>query len=146
MTSPTRPGTELLLFQDTGAQAAPPADTTTAGPPAGETTEGGGGSSFFDFLPFILIGVVFWFLLIAPERRNRKKRELMLGQLAKGDEVMTNGGIYGTVAKIDGDVITLKVAENVRMRFSRAAIQQPLGDRPAAKTAADDAGDAGDKD
>jgi len=63
------------------------------------------------FLPFILIFGVFYLLLIMPMRRRQKKHQEMLGKLAKGDRVITNGGIFGTVIQIEGDKVTLRIAE-----------------------------------
>jgi len=86
-------------------------------------------TSGFDFLfPTILILGIFYFLLIRPERKQRKKREAMLGSLKKGDKVMTTSGMHGTVAQIRDDVVHLQVAEGVRLRFSRQAIQAALDD------------------
>lgn len=90
------------------------------GPPPEERSTGGG---LFSLMPFILIGVVFWMLLIAPECKNRKRRAEMLSTLAKDDKVVTTGGLYGRVARIEEDVVTLVVAEGVRMRFARSSIQ-----------------------
>lgn len=104
----------LLTYQVT--PEAPPME-----PPANEPDAGGGG--LMSFLPFLLIGVVFWMLLIGPERKNRKKREEMMAALSKDDKVMTTGGLYGKVAKVEDDVVTLVVADGVRMRFARQAIQ-----------------------
>lgn len=80
---------------------------------------------------FALMGIIFaifWFVMIGPERKNRKKREAMLAAMGKGDKVMTSGGLYGTIAQIQDDVVTLQVDEGVRMRFTRAAIQTVLSE------------------
>lgn len=97
--------------------AAPPG----VGDPADGAPAGGAGG-FGGFLPFLLIGVVFWFLIIGPERKNRKKREVMLGALKKGDKVMTTGGLYGRVSDLRDDVVFLDTGDVV-LKFSRAAIQ-----------------------
>jgi preprotein translocase subunit YajC len=91
--------------------------------------EGGRGSS--DML-LLVAGVValFYFVMILPEKKNRKKRTDMLNALKKGDRVMTNSGIYGSVVMAKGEVVTLQVADGVRMRFSRAAIQNVLTEDP----------------
>ena len=88
-------------------------------------TESGRGSS--DML-LLVAGVValFYFVMVLPEKKNRKKRTDMLSALKKGDKVMTNSGIYGSVAMVKGEVVTLQVADGVRMRFSRGAIQNVL--------------------
>ncbi len=77
--------------------------------------------------PMVLIIGIFYFVLILPERKKQKHRNAMLGAMKKGDKVMTSGGIYGQVAMIQDDVVTLQVDEGVRMRFTRAAIQTVLG-------------------
>jgi preprotein translocase subunit YajC len=63
------------------------------------------------FLPFILIFGIFYLLLIMPMRRRQKKHQEMLGKLTKGDRVITNGGIFGTVIEVEGDRVTLRIAE-----------------------------------
>jgi len=108
----------LLLVQD--APASPPA---------------GGASAFSGMLlPLVLCAIVFYFLVIGPERKQRKKREAMLKNIGKGDKVMTTGGIYGTVASVQDDVLTLQVAEGVRVRFSRSAVQTIITDEAAPVT------------
>jgi len=97
--------------------AAPPG----SGDPAGGGAPAGGGG-LAGFLPFLVIGAVFWFLIIGPERKNRKKREQMLGALKKGDKVMTTGGLYGRVSELRDDTVILDTGD-VRLKFSRAAIQ-----------------------
>ena len=84
------------------------------------------------WVPLLLVGLVFWFLLIAPERKNRKKREAMLGALKKGDRVMTASGMYGTVAALSESDVTLQVADGVRIRFSRQAIQTVVDEKAEA--------------
>ncbi|MAG63070.1 preprotein translocase subunit YajC [Candidatus Woesearchaeota archaeon] len=74
------------------------------------------------WFPFLLIGGLFYLILIRPQAKEQKRRQAVLNALKKGDEVMTNAGIYGKVVVASGDIITLQVADGVRMRFSRAAI------------------------
>src|ERR1700741_1080431 len=88
--------------------------------PAQEST---GSGLLGSLLPMILIVVVFWFVMIQPERKARKKREAMLSAVKKGDKVMTTGGLYATVASIQDDAIVLQVDEGVRLRFARSAVQ-----------------------
>lgn len=91
----------------------------------GQGTGGGGG---FSFLPLIIIGVIFWVLLIGPERKARKKQETMRNELKKGDEVMTTGGLFGKITAINENKITLQIAEGVKVKFLRQAIQGRVGD------------------
>ena len=76
------------------------------------------------FLPFILIFGIFYLLLIMPMRKRQKKTQEMLSKLKKGDEVITNGGIYGRVAAIDekGATVILQIADQIKIRVARAAI------------------------
>jgi len=112
----------LLLLQDAAGQASNPAT-----PPAGGATSPLSGM----LLPLLLCGIVFYFLVIGPERKQRKKRDLMLKNIAKGDKVMTTGGLYATVAGVSDDVLTLQIAEGVRARFSRSAVQTVVEDESA---------------
>jgi len=89
---------------------------------------------------FALMGIIFaifWFVMIGPERKNRKKREAMLAAMGKGDKVMTSGGLYGTIVQVQDDVVTLQVDEGVRLRFTRAAIQTVLSEDAADAKGAD---------
>jgi len=74
-------------------------------------------------VPVLLCMAVFYFMIIGPERKQRKKREEMLRNIQKGAKVMTTGGIYGTVSQVQDQVVTLQVAEGVRMRFALSSIQ-----------------------
>jgi preprotein translocase subunit YajC len=115
----------LLLLQD----ATPPAATQPAGP-------GGMMGMIVSYAPLIMIGVVFWLLMIRPEQKNRKKRQEMLAAVKKGDKVVTSGGLYGTVVQIQDRIVTLQVAEGVRMRFTVAAIQDVVTEETGALTEA----------
>jgi preprotein translocase subunit YajC len=66
--------------------------------------------------------VIFYFLMIMPAQRRQKKVAEMLRTLKTGDKVITNGGIYGTIAGLDDDSVQLRIAEQVKIKVSRAAI------------------------
>lgn len=88
------------------------------------------GGSLVAFLPLLLMGVVFYFLLIRPQqRRSRAQREL-LSSVQVGDEVVTTAGVYGTVKAIDEetDIITLEIAPGTRIRMVRAGVGRILRD------------------
>jgi len=85
-------------------------------------TGGGGAAAIANFLPIIAIGLVFYFLVIAPANKQRKKTQEMISQLKKGDRVLTTGGIYGTVQGVEPDAVYLKIAENVKVKVARSAI------------------------
>ena len=79
-----------------------------------------------NILPIAAIFLVFYFLVIAPASKQRKKTAEMLSSLKKGDRVLTSGGIYGTVQGVEPEVVYLKIAENVKVRVSRSAITNIL--------------------
>ena len=83
---------------------------------------GGGAAAIANFLPIIAIGLVFYFLVIAPANKQRKKQAEMLSALKKGDRVLTTGGIYGTIQGVEPDAVYLKIAENVKVKVARTAI------------------------
>lgn len=77
---------------------------------------------FVQVLPFLAIGLVFYFLVIGPANKQRRKTEEMLGALKKGDRVVTSGGIYGTVQGVEAEVVYLKIADNVKVKLARNAV------------------------
>jgi preprotein translocase subunit YajC len=83
---------------------------------------GGAGSALVQFAPIVAIGLVFYFLVIAPANKQRKKTQEMISSLKKGDRVITTGGIYGTVQGVEPDAIYLKIAENVKVKVTRSAV------------------------
>jgi preprotein translocase subunit YajC len=75
------------------------------------------------FLPFLLIFGIFYLLLIMPMRRRQKKHQELLSKLTKGDRVITNGGIFGTVVDVEDDKLTLRIAEpRVDIQVARSAV------------------------
>ena len=82
------------------------------------------------FLPLLLMGVVFYFLLIRPQNQRRRAQLEMQSDVEVGDEVVTTAGIYGTITEIDDDygIVTVEVAPNTDIRMARAAIAQRLLD------------------
>ena len=83
----------------------------------------GSGGAFIQFLPFILIFGIFYFLLILPQQRQRKKVQEMLTNLKTGDRVITSGGVYGTIVGFrDANVVQLQVTQQVKIDVARTAI------------------------
>jgi preprotein translocase subunit YajC len=74
----------------------------------------------------ILLIVIMYFLMIRPQMKRQKEHRAMLDKLAKGDEVITSGGIAGTVAAIGESFVTVEVANGVQLRVQRAAIANVL--------------------
>ena len=93
-------------------------------------------------LPFILIFVVMYFLLIRPQQKKAQELKKMLGALRRGDRVVTGGGIIGTIAKVENDdEVLVDIAENTRVRVLRSTVTAVLAKTaPATK----DKGDKGD--
>ena len=93
---------------------------------------GGGGNQqggLAAFLPLILIVVIFYFLLIRPQTKRQKEHKMMLTTLRKGDKVVTNSGMFGTIVGIDDkeNKVVLKVAENVKIEFLKSSIAGRVG-------------------
>jgi preprotein translocase subunit YajC len=68
-----------------------------------------------------------WFVILAPQRKMQKKHQAMVEGLKKGDEIMTEGGIIGTIVHVADDRLTIKTAENTRLVIARAKIVRTLG-------------------
>jgi preprotein translocase subunit YajC len=83
---------------------------------------GSAATTVINLLPIIAIGLVFYFLVIAPANKQRRKQAEMLSALKKGDRVLTTGGIYGTVQGVEPEAVYLKIAENVKVKVARSAI------------------------
>ena len=73
-------------------------------------------------LPLILIFAVFYFLLIRPQQKQKKRHQEMISSLSKGDKVVTIGGIWGEVKEIKGDSFILEIADGVKIRVLKSAI------------------------
>jgi preprotein translocase subunit YajC len=96
-------------------------------------------NALLQFLPLVLIFVVFYFLLIRPQQKKAKDHRATLDALRRGDRVVTGGGIIGTVVRVDGaDEVSVDIAEGVRVRVVRSTITNVLAkpDPGAAREAA----------
>lgn len=95
-------------------------------PAFAQTTPAAGGFSGMSLLfPILLIGVMY-FLMIRPQMKRAKEHKGMLEKLVRGDEVLTNGGIAGTVTEIGDTFVTVEIADNVRIRMQKGAIANVL--------------------
>ena len=79
-----------------------------------------------DFLPLIIIFILFWFMLIRPQMKRAKEQKKMLAELAKGDEVVTASGQIGKVAKISDQYVSLEIADGVVTHVQKQSIQTLL--------------------
>jgi preprotein translocase subunit YajC len=95
------------------AQAEAPAQSPLAG----------GGNMLF--LIAIFFGI-FYFMIIRPQQRQQKTHKAYLESLKKGDEVITNGGLIGRISAVQGDVLTLEIANNVRVRVLKDQVNRPF--------------------
>jgi len=78
----------------------------------------------FQFIPLVLILGVFWFLIIRPQQKKQKAHQRMVDSLNKGDKVVTNGGIFGTIVKVGDDRITLEIASKVQINIERQQVSR----------------------
>jgi preprotein translocase subunit YajC len=93
----------------------------------------GAGAGLVQFLPLILIFVVFYFLLIRPQQKKMKQHRDMLAAMRRGDRIVTGGGIVGTVSKvIDDNEILVEIAEGVRVRVHKPLVSSVLAKTEAA--------------
>jgi preprotein translocase subunit YajC len=109
--------TDFLLL----AQAATPA-------PAGPAP-----SPLSSFVPLIFIFVIFYFLLIRPQQKKQKEHQKLISSVQTGDAVVTNAGIHGVITNVKETTVIVRVADNVKLEFDRAAIATVI--RDSAKTA-----------
>lgn len=84
------------------------------------------GRGIMSFLPFILIIVVLWFLMIMPQRKRQKETQKMLNEIQPKDKVVTIGGIIGTVVKVKADSVVLKLGKETEMEVRKNAIASKL--------------------
>ena len=95
----------------------------------------GGGSGFTSLFPLLIIGLLFYFILLRPERRKHKEHANLLTNLKKNDKVVTIGGIYGKVFDVqrEQDRVTLKIdeANNTKIDVTFAAIARVISEQPA---------------
>ena len=94
-------------------------------PAFAQTGLGGGAGIVEMLLPFVLIFIIMYFLILRPQRQQAKRREEMLKAIRRGDTVITNGGIVGKVTKVvDDNEVELQIAEGVKVRAVRSLIAE----------------------
>lgn len=96
-----------------------PAVLAMSAPPGGSGQQG---SMLSTLLPLVVIFAIFYFLMIRPQQKQQKRHKEMLSALKKGDRVVTRGGMMGTIFSIVDNVVTIEVADNVKIKFSREAV------------------------
>jgi len=93
----------------------------------------GTANPWLQFVPFILVLAIFYFIILLPMKKKQQKVQAFLASLKANDRVITSGGIFGTITKVGEASVQLQVANNVRIEVSRAAIvgyqgQEPVGE------------------
>ena len=96
-----------------------PAHAQAAGAP-------GGADLISLFLPMLLILGVFWFFIIRPQQKKIKEHQEMLKNIRRGDTIVTSGGLVGRVVKVNGDDLTVELAENVRVKMRRNYVAEVM--------------------
>lgn len=86
------------------------------------------GSLLTTFIPFGLVILIFYFLIIRPQNKKQKDTQRMLSQLKKGDRVVTIGGLHGVVNAVKENTVIIKVDDNCKMEFSRSAVSSIVSD------------------
>jgi len=86
----------------------------------------GGDPGFIGFLPIILMFVLLYFLMIRPQMKRQKEHRAMIEALAKGDEIVTSGGLLGRVSKMGESYLHIEVANGVELQVQRSSIVQVL--------------------
>jgi preprotein translocase subunit YajC len=88
-----------------------------------EGAPAGGPSGPMSFIPFLCIGVIFYFLIIRPQTKRQKELQALVSALKTGDKVVTSGGIHGIIANVkEGNTLILKIADNVKIEIDKNAI------------------------
>jgi preprotein translocase subunit YajC len=101
------------------------ADGQDANPPDGGQG-GGGGAGLGPLLPLLFIIPLFWLLMIRPARKQEAQRKAMIANLEKDDKVLTNGGIIGWIVSVQDDEVTVRIADNVKVKMLKSYIAQNL--------------------
>ncbi|MCV2362070.1 preprotein translocase subunit YajC [Paucibacter sp. DJ1R-11] len=102
-----------MFISNAFAQAAPAAATGTE-------------SSLLSMLPLVLMFVVLYFVMIRPQMKRQKEHKAMIDAIAKGDEVVTSGGLLGKISKVGESYLSLEVANGVELQVQRGAVVQVL--------------------
>jgi preprotein translocase subunit YajC len=87
------------------------------------------------FIPFIIVALIMYFLLIRPTQKKQKKHREMVSQLKRGDEVWTTGGMFGVIELIEENIVKLRVSENTIIKMLKSQISTQANQPPPTKTA-----------
>ena len=91
----------------------------------GAPSEGGQQANpIASFLPFVLMFLVLYLLILRPQMKKQRNQQRMIDELEKNDAIVTSGGIHGTILNIKDDILVVKIADNVKIEVSRAAVSR----------------------
>ncbi len=98
---------------------------STAYAQCGTPSDGSGQpNAIASFLPFVLMFLVLYLLILRPQMKKQKNQQRMIDELEKNDAIVTSGGIHGTILNIKDDILVVKIADNVKIEISRAAVSR----------------------
>jgi len=89
-----------------------------------------GGSPWLQFVPFVLVLAIFYFIILLPMRKKQQKVQTFIESLKVGDRVITTGGIYGQVTKLGGETVQLQIAYKLRIEVAKVSIGGYQGQPP----------------
>ena len=92
------------------------------GAPGGDGAAAQGGGGYQGIIMMVVIFAIFYFIMIRPQQKKMKEHKIMLDAIKKGDEIVTAGGIYGTVEGVNTDTLTIKIAEGVKVKVTRGSV------------------------
>jgi preprotein translocase subunit YajC len=95
----------------------------------------GGGNAWLQFIPFLLVLAIFYFIILLPMKRKQQKVQEFVSGLKVGDRVITTGGIYGQITKLADETVQLQIADKIRIDVARAAIGGYQGQPPVVEPA-----------
>ena len=78
--------------------------------------------ALFQFMPLVLVMLIFYFMLIRPQKKQERERQDMLAKIKKNDEVVTSGGMHGVVLNVKDKTVTLRIDDNVKIEIDRSAV------------------------
>ena len=90
----------------------------------------GAPSAWVQLLPFVLVVGIFYFVILLPMKRRQRKVQAFLAALKVGDQVVTSGGLYGTITRLSEQSVQVQVADKVRVEMSRSAVVGYQGQEP----------------
>jgi preprotein translocase subunit YajC len=93
-----------------------------------------GGSPWLQFVPFVIVLAIFYFIILLPMRRKQQKVQDFLAKLKEGDKVITTGGLYGQITKLNDQTIMLQVADKLRIEVARASVGGYQGQPPVVES------------